>query len=250
MLRICLVLVIVVALAALGLSQMVATRLTETKATLSETEAQLAQTEAARSKAQNEARVARGQAEDLRNQLDTTQLALEETQAKAAQQETRANDLEVRLNDTMRSRNEAQDRLAEFIAYGMTPQQIGEVLEDNRRMNVDMAAVSKENLVLDREVTRLRNRLLRYEGEDLKVELPQGLKGQVLAVDPKFDFVVLNVGEEDGVLEAGEMLVNRSGRLVARVRIMTVHAKQSIANILPDWKQAEVMEGDVVTVGL
>jgi cell shape-determining protein MreC len=250
MLRICLVLVIVVALAALGFSQMVANRLTTTQSELQSTATQLQQTQQAEAKARNEARDSRRQAEDLRNQVETLELSVQEVQAKATQQETRANDLEVRLNDTMRSRNEAQERLAEFIAFGRTPQQIREVLDENQRLVVDMDAVSKENLVLDREVVRLRGRLLRYEGETLKVELPSSLKGRVLAVDPKYDFVVLNVGEDDGVQEMGEMLVNRSGKLVAKVRIMSVQSKQSIANVLPDWKQAEVMEGDVVTVGL
>jgi hypothetical protein len=80
--------------------------------------------------------------------------------------------------------------------------------------------------------------------------LPTGLRGRVLAVDPKFEFVVLDIGEQDGVLERGEMLVNRSGRFVARVRIMSVQPNRSIANVMLDWKQADIMEGDVVTVGL
>jgi hypothetical protein len=99
-------------------------------------------------------------------------------------------------------------------------------------------------------VNRLRNRLNIYEGEVLKVELPAGLRGRVLAVDPKFEFVVLDIGEVDGVLEQGEMLVNRSGKLVAKVRIMSVQPNRSIANVLLDWKQADIMEGDAVTVGL
>jgi hypothetical protein len=58
------------------------------------------------------------------------------------------------------------------------------------------------------------------------------------------------VGGDDGALERGEMLVNRGGKLVAKVRIMSVQSKRCVANVLPDWKQADVLEGDSVTVGL
>jgi hypothetical protein len=71
-----------------------------------------------------------------------------------------------------------------------------------------------------------------------------------VAVDPKYEFVVLDIGGNQGVLERGEMLVNRSGRMVAKVRILTVHADRSVANVLPDWKQGEILEGDMVIVGL
>ena len=53
-----------------------------------------------------------------------------------------------------------------------------------------------------------------------------------------------------GVLARGEMLVNRSGKLVAKVRILTAESHRSVANVLADWKQGEIMEGDVVLVGL
>lgn len=250
MLRICLVLVIVVALAALGVSQNVATKLTDTKTELETTRGDLDSTRASLTRAQNSEREYRRLAEERQSDLETTQLALDEAQGRATQQQNRADDLESRLNDALRSRNVARDRLAEWDALGQTPQQIQAVLLENERMTADMAGLSKENLVLEREVMRLENRLRLYEGENVKVELPSGLAGEVTAVDPKFEFVVLNIGQESGVLERGEMLVSRSGKLVAKVRIMSVSSKTSVANVLPDWKQTEIMEGDLVTVGL
>jgi len=243
-------LVIVVALGALGVSQNVSTKLETTKQTLQGTRDELGATTTKLQASLANEREARRQAEDLRTQLDTTEVALEETRARATQQQNRADDLEVRLNDATRSRNEFETQLAEWRTLGRTPQQVLEVLEENTRLTIDMGAMSQENLVLQREVRRLGNRLSIHEGEILKVELPTGLRGRVLAVDPKFEFVVLDIGEEDGVLERGEMLVNRSGKLVARVRIMSVQTNRSVANVMLDWKQADIMEGDVVTVGL
>jgi archaellum component FlaG (FlaF/FlaG flagellin family) len=72
------------------------------------------------------------------------------------------------------------------------------------------------------------------------------LVGKVLVTDPKWDFVVLNVGEDQGVLDNGELLVSRDGKLVAKVKITSVQKDRSIANIEPGSKLGEVLEGDKV----
>ena len=92
----------------------------------------------------------------------------------------------------------------------------------------------------------MRTELDRYLEPNSIPDLPPGLKGKVVAVDPKWNFVVLDIGERQGVLENAEMLVNRNGKLVAKVRITSVHPNSSVANILPAWAQADVMEGDQV----
>ena len=79
------------------------------------------------------------------------------------------------------------------------------------------------------------------------VKLPAELKGNVVVVDPKWDFVVLDIGATKGALEDGEMLVSRDGKLVAKVIIRSVQKDRCIANIMPGWKLGEVIEGDVVT---
>jgi hypothetical protein len=58
--------------------------------------------------------------------------------------------------------------------------------------------------------------------------------------------VVLDVGEKQGVLEDGILLVNRNGRLVAKVQVRSVQPERSVANVLQSWKLGEVMEGDEV----
>ena len=76
--------------------------------------------------------------------------------------------------------------------------------------------------------------------------LPANLRGKVLVADPKWNFVVLNVGEDQGVLERGELLVNRDGKLVAKVMVRSVQKDRCIANVVPGWELGEVMEGDQV----
>ena len=57
----------------------------------------------------------------------------------------------------------------------------------------------------------------------------------------------LNIGDEQGVLQDGELLVSRNGKLVAKVIVRTVEKDRSVANIVPGWKLGDVFEGDQVT---
>ena len=47
---------------------------------------------------------------------------------------------------------------------------------------------------------------------------------------------MLDVGDDQGVLQDGEMLVSRDGKLVAKVIVRTVEKDRSIANVMPGWK--------------
>ena len=97
---------------------------------------------------------------------------------------------------------------------------------------------------------KLSVELSRYTGTSVKVSLPPNLAGKVTAVDSQYDFVVLDVGAEQGVREHGEVLVGRGAgseaQLVGRLRILSVEKSRSIANIMPDYKNADIQAGDYV----
>ena len=73
-----------------------------------------------------------------------------------------------------------------------------------------------------------------------------GASGKILVVDPKWEFVVLSFGEEQGAKRDGELLVSRNGRLVAKVVIRGIEKDRCIANVMPGWTFGEVAEGDLV----
>jgi cell shape-determining protein MreC len=120
------------------------------------------------------------------------------------------------------------------------------VAKDMRALQDKMDAVEDEKKVLQRQLTRVQNELDVFKRPEHHVELPASLVGKVLVTDPKWDFVVLNVGEDQGVLENGELLVSRDGKLVAKIKITSVQKNQSIGNILPGSQLGEVLEGDKV----
>jgi hypothetical protein len=208
--------------------------------------------------AKNDALTAQATAEKKQaaaeKELASTKSELADTQAERDKAVADADDLTKRaaklsddLAKTQQERNDAQDKLAAWDALGLNPDQI-------KPMQAQLKAVTQErddllitNQVYSAKIVTLRNRLADYgDDEGQRIELPAGLTGRVLVADPKWDFVVLNIGAKDGAVEDGVMLVNRNGRLVAKVKIRSVQVDRSIANVLPDWKLGDVMEGDEV----
>ena len=74
---------------------------------------------------------------------------------------------------------------------------------------------------------------------------PGGIEGKVAAVNPSWNFVVLNVGENNGVTKDSEMLVQRGGQAIAKVKITSVEPLTSIGDIIPN----SVAPGCAVQVG-
>src|SRR6266571_3619192 len=223
MLRISLIIALVASIAALVVSQIkVADKIHGLETKLSETE----------------------------QKLQTTKTELATASEKADQQEKRANDLAAQKDTLTQQRNDAQAELAKWKASGLTLEQITATILENKKLVGENNGLKEENKVLGRRLTQTKAELDLLTGTIDKVPLPPGLKGKIIAVDPKYEFVVLDIGESQGVLKRGEMLINRSGRLVAKVRILSVEPNRCVANVLPDWKQGEPMEGDVAIVGL
>jgi hypothetical protein len=192
--------------------------------------------------------------------LIATQKVLSDTKVQLADSETKrtklAHDLDIvnnqvqdlngKLAKTSKERDDAQDQLAAYKVTGKTPQEVLNLDKTLKNTQDNLDAVNKENTVLTHSVARLQNQINEILVQDYQVPLPANLKGKIMAVDPKWEFVVLNVGEDQGVLKDGEMLVSRNGKLVAKVVIRSVQKDRSIANIVPGWQLGDVIEGDMV----
>ncbi|HEY5481461.1 MAG TPA: hypothetical protein VIL39_08280 [Verrucomicrobiae bacterium] len=179
-------------------------------------------------------------------ELEVATAAKEKADADLAAQTKRADKLTEDLTKTRQERDTAQQDLAAYKVTGVTPQQIVRMNKEFKALQDSIAVAETENKVLMQKVKKLETELLVYRDPNFFVPLPSGLKGKVLVADPKWNFVVLNIGEDQGVLERGELLVNRNGLLVAKVVVRSVQKDRSIANVLPGWELGQVMEGDQV----
>ena len=180
-------------------------------------------------------------------QLTDTQAQRDKAVADAKKQTQRADDLADKLTKTTQDRDDAQAKLAAYQATGLTADQVGGLNKALNATKNELEAVKEENGVLQRTVGRLTAQIYELIGTNYVVTLRADLKGKIVAVDPKWEFVVLNIGGDQGVLQNGEMLVSRDGKLVAKVIVRSVQKDRSIANVVPGWQLGDVIEGDEVT---
>jgi multidrug efflux pump subunit AcrA (membrane-fusion protein) len=178
--------------------------------------------------------------------LAETQSARDKAIARAEAQTKRADELNDKLAKAAQERDDAQNQLAAYKATDLTPEQVLKLNKNLKDAYAQIDAINTEKQILQRTLTSTKSELSKFKGENHDIMLRADLKGKVVVVDPKWDFVVLNVGEDQGAIQDGELLVSRSGKLVAKVIIRSVQKDRSIANVMPGWKLGEPVEGDEV----
>jgi chromosome segregation ATPase len=219
--------------------------LAQTETDLQRTRGELTKAKTAQKEAEDKMADAQSKAETAVANLRNTQQALVAQRQRADQHEATSKDLQAQLVQAttfveswrlFQQANGTQDQIRQKLAA------YDEV--DNQR-----AQFVAENGILLSQIEKQSVELSRYTGKSAKITLPRSLNGKITAVDAQFDFVVLDIGENQGAREHGELLVSRGEKLIGKLRILDVKKDHSIANILPDWKQEEVQTGDLVIVG-
>jgi hypothetical protein len=198
-------------------------------------------------KAQTDAKNTHAALDKTKEELASTQKERDDAVTEAGKQKQIATKVSEELTKTTQERDDARANLAAWDTLGIPVNKVREIIAQLKQAMADQEALQEEKRVLLAKVARQEKKINDLIGEgDRVVELPAGLKGKILVCDPKYDFVVLDIGEKQGAKEDGQMLVNHEGKLVAKVRIKSVQTDRSIANIMPGWKMSDVMEGDQV----
>lgn len=200
-------------------------RANRAEATLATTSNKLVQTEATLAKTEEELN-------GTKQQLAATQDTLNKTKAELAK--------------TIEQRKELEATLSKWDQLGVTPEQVREIVANLKKSQDAIVALEDEKGILSRRVAELDNKIKLILGEDYEVPLPAGTKGTIVAVDPKWNFVVLDIGKTKKLLEGGVLMVHRNSKLVGKVRINEVMEERSIASLMPGWRLGDIEEGDQV----
>jgi Skp family chaperone for outer membrane proteins len=184
--------------------------------------------------------------DSTKTELASTKEELGKAQTEVTAQTQKAAELTDKLAKSTQELNDTQAKLAAYVATGFSPDQIVNFGKQLKQVQDDFAGAVEENRVLSKDLSKAKEEIARFYPGWRPPVLPAGLKGKVLVTDPKWNFVVIDVGEKQEVKQFGEMLVTRNGKLVAKVSVRSVEPDRCIANILPEWKLGEVLEGDTV----
>ena len=208
---------------------------------------------AQKEQAQTELASTKQELETTSNKLKQTEETLTATaaerdaaKAEADTQIKRATELQTKLTETTQERDTAQAYLQRYKATGFEPEQIAGLGKRITDLQLAMEVSAEEKKILQRNLEKTIAELKRIKGPYEPVTLQPTASGKILVVDPKWEFVVLSFGEEQGAKRDGELLVSRNGRRVAKVIIRGIEKDRCIANVMPGWTLGEVAEGDLV----
>jgi hypothetical protein len=98
-------------------------------------------------------------------------------------------------------------------------------IEEKEILTTSLSAKLKDQ---ESQLSALKER----EADRRKKQMRNGLEGRILAVNSSWNFVVLSLGDRNGVVNNAEMLIKRGAQLIGKVRITSVEPSTSIADIV------------------
>ena len=248
LLRISLILAILAGLGVIGVSQfMLRPQIEEIRTTRDYNKTEWDKTTANLKKTNTVLRSTLEKLAKTETDLGETKTQLAATTTKFETEQKRANGLQDNVNKLTTDLTAAKNELFAYTATTVKPEEIKGLVDSVKSLQRANEGLKEESKLLANQVRKLTNQLAQITSDkEVDPPIPAEVRGKVLVVDPKWDFLVLDVGSKNSVPDRGVLLVSRQGELVAKVRVTSVQENRSIANIMPGWKLKDVMEGDVV----
>src|SRR5688572_21030485 len=201
MLRVFLIVAILAGLGVIGVSQFMVRPHLQSIITQREEFKDQANRERTRAnKAEKSLKETTAKLEETTKKLDETTAQLASANKKIEEQTGHIAKLTGDLEQTSARLNAASQKIAAWDFLGVTPDQVKVIMDANKKMQATIAASEEEKKILARDLRTTKAKLQQYEtGGEAVVELPPGTKGKITVVDPKWNFVVLDIGQQQEI---------------------------------------------------
>lgn len=176
----------------------------------------------------------------LSSDVEKTTSDLAEAKAKAEKATSALTDLQKDISDKdstitqQKADMAAKDsRIAELESKSGSSNQSGGSREKELQKQLEQATLDKGRLEADNSKLKEEVGALKEKEAQRRAKIMRnGLEGRILAVNPSWNFVVLSLGDRNGVVNNAEMLIKRGSQLIGKVRITSVEPSTSIADIV------------------
>ena len=232
--------IVTIALAAItaGLGFLNRGTLVETKATLASTETQLTSTREDLDKKTAALSESERMVADLNTKNDLAQAEITKLKADNQTKDSKIADLDSKITESQSALDALKTSLATLEQENMTLKETAASpdapVEDESTARI--AELETLNTKLDSDLKTAEARIESMEErlvEKKRVEQLNKLSGRILAVNEAWNFVVLNLGDKNGISSNTELLVKRGTTQIGRVRVTSVEPASSIADIIP-----------------
>ena len=206
----------------------------------------------AKQKATAEAATAKAQADAVKAQAGAAVEELKAAKADLAAAKDEAQGAKAKLTSVQDELQKANEKIANTPVTTGTVAPVAQVDDTKvKALEAEVAELKQVNQSMGPKLTEAENKAKSMEGElnhYKGVARAKGLEGQVLAVNNAYNFVVLSLGDRNGVVMNAQMLIFRGDKMVAKVKVTSVEPSTSIADIVPGSGPGDfrVMPGDRV----
>jgi hypothetical protein len=205
--------------------------------------------DAAAAKAKAEATAATAAQKDAETKLadSTTKLTDLNSQLDAAKKA--ASDSQTALSAATDATKALQDKV-DAMTKDLNGRTVADYVGDATKAKADLDAATAEQKIMQDQLDANKNQINQLMADINNVKnggskMPPGVSGRVTFVDHAWNFVILDVGLNSGVVPNGELIVYRGKNFLGKVRVTKVDPADSVAEILPDIK-GDIQIGDAV----
>ena len=194
--------------------------------------------------------------------LTTAQGALKESDTKLKDTATKAETLQTsydtaqtKVTELEKNVKDAQDKITMAEAKVEAVNRIldGKTAEEVKKEAVEaqekLTALQNEKRIIDDQLANALADVKRLESEkkrSVNGDMPAGISGKIMTINKAWNFVVLNVGSRQGVVQNGVLIVYRGQKFIGKVKVVSTEENTSVADILPETMQAAISAGDEV----
>jgi hypothetical protein len=271
MIRILLFVTIVFSLASGALAYLTRQKAQEVAGNLKDTSQRATETRSAAAKLKEENKTSLAKIEELGKSVEAQKAQADQAAANLKETESKATKLEADLADRSKKVESLNRQLQEAIAAAKPPVpvpdpaqeqkivELGRELEKIRQESErERKRLADEAAKLTKEVTKLSARNSASgggtssgkDGSGTGAVPPKVVSGTVVALNEGWNFVVVDLGDKNGVTPETVLAVERKGKLVANLKVTEVRPKHVSADVeYTDSKRREkVLLGDTVVV--
>ena len=218
--------------------------LVETQIAVNQAKTQLAKTESDLKASQKNTDTAVAEKDQVASKLSGTVSELEKAKGQAAALGTEKTSLEAQVTQLTADLQAKTQELQQKGTAGGSSARPEPSSDQEAQLAEQQTLITKLQSELDSSRSQLS--VLTKEKQDrLHQRMRNGLEGRVLAVNPAWNFVVLSLGDKNGVVSNAELLVKRGTQLIGKVRVTSVEPSTSIADIVAN----SVPQGATISPG-
>ena len=204
-------------------------KLDSTKESLSKTTTQLAKAEKELKATKDFVLTWSAEKEQLASQITSLKGELDKTKSELSTQSSKVTEKTAEIDAKLAENTALKATVDEFKSKGTGSDSKVKELETQITENKTIIdTLTEQKNAAQAKVTALS----RKDSERKDIQRKNNFSGRVLAVNQAWNFVVLNLGDRNGLVSNVELLVKRGTQLVGKVRVTSVEPATSIADIV------------------